>query len=727
MIFRLNDKLVGLRKRFVLTTVPEILQFEVTDCGACCLSMILAFFGRWESMDYLRGLCGANRDGVSAGAITRAASSLGLNVKGFGVEAKDLCELPMPQILFWNYNHFVVLEKIVDDMVFIVDPADGRQEIRFSELEQSYSGVTLCFSKNENFKTSDTQTSAWQEVLKSSKGVMNTVAIIALLNFGIAILMTLVPAITSIFIDYILIKKGVTEWRLWFLIGIAVFGVVIGPLVMLQRFGVLALQTRLALSLAVKIVTHINKIPLEYFARRYSGEVGGRVMLADPVATSTSNSLVGILAASMQILVIGAVMFSYSFYLTSIVFVSLICYALFFHWVSNKLARMSLKIARDQGKYEAQLIQSISLIEHSLASGVGDMLLLRILDHYVALINSEQSNAPYLAILKTVTIALTGILLAIITGLSAAQIISGDFTVGIFFAFNAMALLLLNPFNQLIISFVHIGQMSGNFDRVKDLMLVNVDETQPDLSNQFSNYSICIENLSFQYGHEKVLFDINLKVDQGQFFGVVGSVGSGKSTLLYLLSRVMKPTAGLITIGGDSIENYHQDVWCQGVCVVPHTNQIFEGTIIDNITLWDTNFSDADVVEACQLCMIHDEITARPGAYYGKLSEGGSDLSGGQRQRIMLARALVRKPKVLILDESTSALDATAESAIIDNLRNTQLTLIFATHRTHNLKAADHIIVLESGRIAESGTHDALVDLKGLYFNFFSAQEKSLS
>jgi len=725
-MFGLNEKFARIRQQFVVSEVPEILQFEVTECGACCLSMILAFFGRWESMDYLRGLCGANRDGVSAGAITRAASSLGLKVKGFGVSAKDLCELPMPQILFWNFNHFVVLEKIIDDMAFIVDPADGRQKIRFSELERSYAGVTLCFSKIEHFKKSNTKTSAWKEVLKSSKGVMNTVAIIALLNFGIAILMTLVPAITSIFIDYILIKKGVAEWRLWFLIGIAVFGVVIGPVVMLQRFGVLALQTRLALSLAVKIVTHINKIPLEYFARRYSGEVGGRVMLADPVATSTSNSLVGILAASMQILVIGAVMFSYSFYLTSIVFLSLSCYALFFHWVSNKLARMSLKIARDQGKYEAQLIQSISLIEHSLATGVGDMLLRRILDNYVAVTNSEQSNAPYLAILKTVTVALTGILLAIISGFSAAQIISGEFTVGIFFAFNAMALLLLNPFNQLITNFVNIGQMSGNFDRVNDLMSVKVDETQPELSKKFSNYSIDIQNVSFQYGHEKVLSDINFKVSQGQFLGVVGAVGSGKSTLMYLLSRVMKPTIGLITIGGDAIDSYHQDIWCQGVCVVPHTNQIFEGTIKENITLWDTTFSDLDVVEACQLCMIHDEISARPGAYFGKLSEGGSDLSGGQRQRLMLARALLRKPKVLILDESTSALDASTESAIIENLRSMQLTLLFATHRTHNLKSADHIIVLDSGQIAESGTHKALVDLKGLYFNFFSAQEKTL-
>ena len=203
----LETALDKIKHWIALRRVPEVLQFEVTECGACCLAMVLASFGRWEPLDYLRGLCGASRDGVSAGALSRAAKKPNLDVKGFGVTAGELHLLPMPQILFWNFNHFVVLESMTGDTAVVVDPSEGRQQLRLSEVEAAYSGVTLCFARAKAFATNGSRPSAMREVLRAARAVKSTVAIIALVSFGVAVLTALVPALTSIFIDYILIKK----------------------------------------------------------------------------------------------------------------------------------------------------------------------------------------------------------------------------------------------------------------------------------------------------------------------------------------------------------------------------------------------------------------------------------------------------------------------------------------------------------------------------------------
>lgn len=695
--------------------VPEVLQFEVTECGACCLAMVLASFGRWEPLDYLRGLCGASRDGVSAGALSRAAKKLNLDVKGFGVGAADLHLLPMPQILFWNFNHFVVLESMSDGMAVVVDPSEGRQHLRFADVEAAYSGVTLCFARANAFATNGSRPSAMREVLRAARSVKSTVGIIALVSFGVALLMAVVPALTSIFIDYILIKKGINDWRLWFLLGIGVFGFLLGPVIWMQRSGVLQLQTRLTVAMAAKIVTRMYGLPMEYFARRHSGEVSGRVMLADLVAATVSGALVGMISASMQILVVGLVMLSYSPYLTAIILVLLTGHALFSTWVANHLATLSRRLAIERGKYETQLVQSFGLVEHSRSSGSSRMLLHRILDRYVALTNAEQSSAPYAATLVSVPAAVTGVVMAVITGLTATEVIAGQFSIGVFFAFNAMAMLLLAPFNQIMSAFAQIGGASGNFDRINDLLQTAPPGDQEAAQREPQGYALSAKDLSFSYGSEEVLRGVSLQIPQGAFVGLAGGVGSGKSSLLSLLARVSAPDAGQISMGSVPYGDIPSDLFSSKLILVPQKEQIFEASVLENITLWDPDISEAQAIAACKICMVHEDIVHRVGGYRARLREAGADLSGGQRQRIALARAVVRKPDILLLDESTSALDGVTEAAILQNLLALNITLVLATHRLQNLRSATQIFMLAGGQIRESDTHDALVAMQGPY------------
>ena len=703
--------------------MPEVLQFEVTECGTCCLAMVLSYFGHWEPLDRLRQLCGASRDGVSAGSLVRAAKQLNMNVKGFGVKADELADLPMPQILFWNFNHFIVLESVQGDVVQVVDPAIGRRRLRLADLEAGYCGVSLCMAPGENFQRSGSRPSVLREVARAAEGSGLALGVISLVSFGMAVMMMLVPALTSIFIDYVLIKKGVDSWRVWFMLGIGVFGLALGPVMWMQRAGVLKLQTRLALTLATRIVTKLFLVPLDFFTRRFGGEIGGRVMLADTVAGTVSGALVGMIASSMQVLVLGLAMMSYSVYLTTLALGLLLLHALLAGWIIRRTTNLSRLLALERGRYEAQLINAVSLVEHSRASGTTQAMMQKVLERHIAVANAEQVNAPYSALLGSLPGAMTGILMAVITGLSALEVIHGEFSIGVFVAYNAMAYILLSPFNQIISAIAQIGNAAGSFERVNDLLQVATSDPLSANAQVPAVWNIVAKDLSFSYGGQPVLRELCFNIPAGSYVGIVGSVGSGKSTLLSLLARILSPAAGQLQVGSVSLAEMDRDTLCKSIALVPQKDQIFEGTVMDNVTLWDPRITEKEVIAACQLCMIHDEIVRRPGGYRSRLREGGTDLSGGQRQRIALARAVVRDPRILVLDEATSALDGKTEAAVLSNLRARQATLVFATHRMANMRLADAILVMDAGRIRESGSHEQLLAAGGMYAGLVASSQ----
>lgn len=705
----------GLRSRWWPRKVPEILQFEATECGTCCLGMVMAHFGRWESLDQLRGLCGATRDGISAGSLARAAKQMGLNVKGFGVTTAELGKLPMPQIIFWNFNHFVVLERLDADTAIVVDPAMGRRRLRLAELDAGYCGVTLCMEPGEGFARRGSRPSVVKEVMLAARGAGPAIAAISLVSFGMAVLMALVPALTSVFIDYVLIKKGVDSWKLWFMLGIGAFGLLIGLVQWMQRVGTLRLQTWLALGLATRIVNKLFMVPLDYFARRFGGEIGGRVMLADQVAGTVSGAMVGMIASAIQVLVVGLTMLSYSPYLTGISFALLSCHALLSGWITSRTTYMNRRLALERGRYEAQLLNALSMMEHTRASGASASMAQRVLERHVAVANAEQGNAPFAALLSSLPGAVTGILMAVITGLSALQVVRGEFSIGVFVAYTAMAYLLLSPFNQIVSGLAQIGTSGGSFDRVNDLLQAPTEDLPEQNAPAPQQGDLLLEGVQFDYGGSPVLKGVSLAVPAGSFVGIVGAVGSGKSTLLGVAARVLTATAGQVTVGGVPVHSIAPEQFSAVIAFVPQKDQILEGTVLENLSLWDPDITEEMAVEACKTCMIHDEIMRRPGGYRGRLKEGGADLSGGQKQRLALARAVVRKPRILILDEATSALDGVNEAAILQNLRSSAGTLIFATHRIATMRHAGRIVSLDAGRIQESGAHDELMAAGGLY------------
>jgi len=701
--------------------VPELLQFETTECGASCVAMVLAYFGRWEPIDRLRQICGTTRDGISAGALVRAARLLNLQAKGFGVTATELGTLPMPQILFWNFNHFVVLERIKGEWVDIVDPAVGRRRLNMAELERAYSGVTLCMAPSPDFAASGRSPSVFREVVRASKGAGFAIAMTALISLGIAILTALIPALTSIFIDYVLIKRGIDSWQSWFIAGVVLFGLILGPAVWMQRLGILRLQTQLTLVLATRIVTHLFAVPLNYFSRRSGGEIGGRVLLADSVANTVSGALVSSISSTLQILVLGLTMALYSLQITAIVFALLLAHALAARTLMLRSIHLVRLMAVERGRYESQVINAFSLMEHSRASGTQQALLQRVLNRYVATVNAEQRIAPFSATLSVLPSVTLGILMAIMTGLTAYQVIIGEFSVGVFVAYTAMSYLLIVPFNQLVQAQVQVTGAAGNFDRLNDLLDFVPESPPPFEGPTPERWSLSAKSLGYAYGIQPVLNQLDLHVPQGSYLGLAGAVGSGKSTLVNLLAGAYQPTEGEVLVDDIPLQQLGMALRAKSVVLVSQQAYFFAGTVMDNLTLWDTSINEKDVIDACRLCLIHEDILQRPGGYRSRLTEGGGNFSGGQRQRLALARAVARKPRILLLDESTSGLDGRTEAMVLENLRGLGITLVFATHRVINLRNADTIIVMSGGHISESGSPEDLLTRRGLYADLVNA------
>lgn len=701
--------------------VPELLQFETTECGASCVAMVLAYFGRWEPIDRLRQICGTTRDGISAGALVRAARLLNLQAKGFGVTATELGTLPMPQILFWNFNHFVVLERIKGEWVDIVDPAVGRRRLNMAELERAYSGVTLCMAPGPDFAASGRAPSVFREVVRASKGAGFAIAMTALISLGIAILTALIPALTSIFIDYVLIKRGIDSWQSWFIAGVVLFGLILGPAVWIQRLGILRLQTQLTLVLATRIVTHLFAVPLNYFSRRSGGEIGGRVLLADSVANTVSGALVSSISSTLQILVLGLTMALYSLQITAIVFALLLAHALAARTLMLRSIHLVRLMAVERGRYESQVINAFSLMEHSRASGTQQALLQRVLNRYVATVNAEQRIAPFSATLSVLPSVTLGILMAIMTGLTAYQVIIGEFSVGVFVAYTAMTYLLIVPFNQLVQAQVQVTGAAGNFDRLNDLLDFVPESPPPFEGPTPERWSLSAKSLGYAYGIQPVLNQLDLHVPQGSYLGLAGAVGSGKSTLVNLLAGAYQPTEGQVLVDDIPLQHLGMALRAKSVVLVSQQAYFFAGTVMDNLTLWDTSINEKDVIDACRLCLIHEDILQRPGGYRSRLTEGGGNFSGGQRQRLALARAVARKPRILLLDESTSGLDGRTEAMVLENFRGLGITLVFATHRVINLRNADTIIVMSGGHISESGSPEDLLTRRGSYADLVNA------
>ena len=720
------DKRNGKRKSPVRekpARVPVVIQLEALECGAACLTMILAYYGKWIPLEQVRSDCGVSRDGSNARNILVAARNYGLEADAYKAEPEDVKKHAyFPCIVHWEFNHFVVLDGFRGGKVYLNDPARGRITISEEAFDEAFTGVFLMFEPGEDFVPSGSRKSTLEFAKKRLTGAKTAVLFMMLLSVITAVFGLINPAMSRVFVDRLLTGEN-PDWVIPFLIILSALTLLQLVVAWIQAIYSLRIQGKLAVVGNMTFMWKLLRLPMDFFSQRMSGDLLQRQNTNATVAGSLVNTFAPLILNSLMMVVYLVVMLQQSLLLTMVGLICLACNLFNSIIISGKRVNITRVQQRDSGRLAGMTMTGMQMIETIKASG-SENGYFRSWAGLQAAVNKQQVRYDLLnASYGLVPMILSEVSSTVIMILGVLLTIRGQFTVGMIMAFQSFLGSFMNPAASLISAGQTIQEMRTDMERIEDVMeypdspAVKEEPLREDMEYNKLNGEIEIRDVSFGYDRLKppLIQNISMHIKPGGKVAFVGASGCGKSTLAKLISGLYEPWSGEILFDGKPIREIDRSVFTSSLAVVDQEITLFEDTIGQNIRLWDDTIEDFEVILAARDAQIHEDIMQREGGYAGHLTEGGSDLSGGQRQRLELARVLAQDPTIIVLDEATSALDAKTEYDVIKSVTQRGLTCIVIAHRLSTIRDCDEIIVLDHGIVAERGTHEELYAKGGIY------------
>ena len=708
---------------------------EAVECGAAALGIILGYYGRVVPLEELRVACGVSRDGSKATNIVKAARGYGLTARGYKKEPDELRALAPPFIAFWHFSHFLVIEGFGRRGVYVSDPAGGRRVATYDEFDQAYTGVVLTFEPGPDFRKGGSRPSLLAAMRKRLRGSEWALAFVVLASLGLVVPGIVIPIFSQIFVDQYLVQ-GSQEIIFPLLIGMLLTAFLRAALTWLQLHYLLGLQTKLAISMSSTLFWHTLRLPIEFYGQRYAGEVGSRVTINDRIAQLLSGQVATTALNVITVLFYVVVMFQYDIILTliGVFFAALNFVALRF--VSRMRVDTNQRLLLEQGKLTGVSMGGLQSIESLKATGSESDFFVRWAGLEAKLLEAQQELGTRTQVVSGVPTMLTALATAAVLGVGALRVMSGDLTIGMLVAFQTLMTSFMAPIGQMVTLGTTLQESRGDLNRVEDVLRYEPDPQVPakidseeeipqDMPAELSGY-LQLQDLTFGYSRlEAPLIEgFSLTLEPGSRVALVGASGSGKSTVAKLVSGLYPPWKGEILFDGRPRANVPHDLLTSSLAMVDQDISLFEGTVKENLTLWDHTITQSSLVRAARDACIHDDVAARKGGYESEIEEDGGNFSGGQRQRLEIARALVDDPTIVIFDEATSALDPTTESNIDDNLRRRGCTCLIIAHRLSTIRDCDEIIVLDRGKVVQRGTHEQMRDVDGPYARLIGALEQ---
>ncbi|WP_321162515.1 NHLP family bacteriocin export ABC transporter peptidase/permease/ATPase subunit [Nostoc sp. KVJ3] len=705
---------------------PTLLQMEAVECGAAALGTILSYYGLIIPLAELRVSCGVSRDGSKASNLLKAARNYGMQAKGFKKDIKQLQAIKPPFIVFWNFNHFLVVEGFFSnnsggklrERVWLNDPGTGPRSVTMQEFDEAYTGVVLVMEPGTEFKKGGEKGNIIGALYSRLKNSFRELLFCVLIGFLLVIPGFAIAAMSQVFIDNILMEKRY-DWLKPMLIGMGAIAVLQAVMNLMQLRKLRYLNLRLSISMTGQFLWHLLCLPTGFYAQRYAGEISSRIGINNHVASILSGQLARTAIDSVMIVFYGAMMLAYDWLLTLICVAAVAVNVAVIQWVSRRRIDTSMRLAQDGGKLAGVEIGALQSIETIKAGALESDTFSRWAGYYAKLTSAEQEmsqNEQWVSLLPSFLSSLTTMLLLIIGGL---RVIDGHLTIGMLVAFQSLMSRFQGPVNTLVGLGTTIQNLDGDLKRLDDVLRNPIDVAlQPEGIREKSpiQYAWPVEhcrlegyielrNLTFGYSRveEPLIQNFSCTLKPGQRVAFVGGSGSGKSTVSKIVTGLYDAWEGEILFDGVPRKQIPRAVITNSLAMVEQEIFLFGGTVRDNLTLWDETIPDVQLMKACQDAAILDVVMAIPGGLDGKLLEGASNLSGGQRQRLEIARALVNNPSILVMDEATSALDAETENIIDRNIRRRGCTCIIVAHRLSTIRDCDEIIVLERGKVVQRG------------------------
>jgi HlyB family type I secretion system ABC transporter len=704
-------------------------QIDAIDCGAACLAMVCRHFGRSVSLARIRGLVHTSLDGTSLRALCHAAEDLGLAARSVKTSHQRLGQMPLPAIVHWEGNHWLILYDVDEKQVRVADPAVGLRRIGREEFEKKWSGYAALFDYTEAFKKAPEGKANLSWLWPFFRPFTGSMIKALTLSIILSALQMVLPVFTQVVVDTVLVHQELNLLRALILSMVAVLLVMVVSMVV-QRYLLSFAAVRIDAGALDFLVRKLLALPMRYFNARRSGDVQRRLEGIRRVREFVVQHAVSGLTALCQVAVAVALMFVYSSVLALVFLATAPLFALLMYFSSRWLRPIFDNLEEGFGKYHSHQIDAIKGIETVKASGGEGAFRTVMLNQFHGMARRQFSADFTIMCYEGAIQSVTFLSLVLFLWVGAGEVMKGALTIGGLVAFNSLValanapiVLLLNLWDNLQYSSVLLNRLQDIFEQEPEQ---GVDHSRllpvPSLEGR-----IRLHKVGFRYGGPEsppIIEQIELEVAPGKIVAIVGRSGSGKTTLVKCLAGLLEPTEGTIFYDGVDLKALNYRQLRRQVGFVLQENYVFADTISRNIALGDDEPDMDRVIWSARMANAHEFIERLPLGYETPVGETGLAISGGQRQRIAIARALYRQPPVLIFDEATSNLDTESEGAIQQNMSQffDGRTCFVIAHRLSTIRDADLIVVLEKGRIVEQGTHDDLMKVQGLYYYLASQQ-----
>lgn len=709
--------------------VPTVLQMEATECGAAALAMVLAHYRLWIPLELLRQECGVNRDGSKASSVLKAARGRHCVADGYRWTVNDILQqIPktknlFPLIIHWEFNHFVVLEGIRENIAYLNDPAMGRRTVPLDEFRTSYTGVSLMVRPGEGFRPEGKRYNVFKDIWGKLKEDKWAAVFILILELCAIIPGLASPVMSQIFMDDILTKKH-PDWMFNLCLAMTFSFIISGVMSLLRAVALTAWQRKLTLADSSSYFWHLLRLPMQFFHQRYAAEVAGRVgfneaiagVLSGPAATAVLDLLVAVFYLLLLL--------QYNVTLTLIgVAFSSVGIILFFA-MRRHLTDLNMRIQQDAGKAYGVAMNGLRMIETIKANGDEADFFTKWAGYQTKVLSASQETAMWQLSVTLLPTLLGGINGALIMTFGGFSIMDGAMTAGMFMAFQNLMGSFQAPVNALVGLGSSLQTTEMQMQRLNDVRRYKVDALNFPEDGKERTFprdrlsgELSLSHVNFGYSplEKPLLKDFNMRIKPGGWVAVVGASGSGKSTLAKIVTGLYQEWSGTVAFDGQPRETIPRAVVLNSVAAVDQDIFLITGTVAENIALFDDSVAKSDIQQAAKDACIHEDIMKLQGGYEAKVAEGGLNFSGGQRQRLEIARALAMNPALLVLDEATSALDPITEKIVLKNIRRRGCSCLIVAHRLSTIRDADEIIVLERGEVVERGKHRDMMQHDGPY------------
>ncbi|AKL94331.1 ABC-type bacteriocin transporter [Clostridium aceticum] len=709
-----------------------IKQHDTTDCGAACLATVSKQYGLKIPITKIREVAGTDKNGTNAYGVIKAAEELGFSAKGVkGDQEAFFSEIPLPVIAHVVIDktllHYVVIHKITKKQIIIADPAKGIVKYTPEEFFQIWTGILILLVPSPQFEKGDTT----KGLFKRFFGLLKPQKVLVMNIFFASIVYTILGILGAFYFK--ILMDDILKYNLMKTLHVITAGVIVLNIfkILLNAFRshlLLYLSQKIDIPLILGYYQHVIDLPMNFFGTRKVGEIISRFMDASKIREAISGATLTIMIDTLMAIAGGVILYTQNTFLFGIAVIMLIFYGTLVAVFNKPIKEINQKEMENNAQLTSYLVESLNGIETIKAFNAERQAKTETELKFIKLLKTILKGGTIYNIQGSLTNAIATIGGIVILWAGAYKVIQGELTVGQLLVFNSLLAYFVDPVKNLI----NLQPMmqtaivaSDRLGEILDLELEKSEDEEKKVNPNSLKGTIQFKNIDFRYGtRELVLKNINLTIHQGEKIAFVGESGSGKTTLVKLLMNFYTNEKGDILINEYNIKDINMEKLREKIAYISQDIFMFSGTIKENLCLGNKNITFEEMIQAAKLSSAHDFINDLPLRYNTLLEENATNLSGGQKQRLAIARALLKKPDILIMDEATSNLDSITEKAIEKTITelNQDTTTIIIAHRLSTIMRCDKIYVMDHGEIVESGNHEELVNNKGKYYNLWKEQ-----